>query len=133
MSSEIYWLTLTVIYSSLLFVPHTLYRMATTGPLKLLNNPVPGDEPFAVGWARRSNRAHMNALENLASFAPVILAIELTGASNETSVMAAQVYFWARVVHAPFCIVKTPAVRTIAYIVGMSATLTIAAKLLKIF
>ena len=35
MSSEIYWLTLTVIYSSLLFVPHTLYRMATTGPLKL--------------------------------------------------------------------------------------------------
>ena len=129
MSSEIYWLTLTVIYSTLLFIPYAIYRISNIGLVKLLMDPLPGDDPFDAKWAHRSYRAHMNALENLVPFAAVVLAVEIAGAGNEVTALAVQVYFWARIIHAPFYIVKTPVVRTLAYFIGLAATLTIAFQL----
>ena len=125
MAPEIYWLVLTAVLSSLLFVPYAVVRIRKIG-LKVFSNPLPGDDPFEQAWAHRAYRAHMNAYENLVTFAPIALAVVLTGSSNEITAMAAQVFFWSRLVHAPFYIIKTPFVRTIAYFIGLIAMLVMA-------
>lgn len=130
MSSEIYWLTLVTVYSSLLFAPYAYYRIARVGLIKPLVDPLPGDDPFADEWAHRAYRAHMNSVESLVIFAPLAIAVHVTGMGNETTAIACQVFFWARLVHAPFYIVKTPFVRTIAYFFGLGASLTLAYQLL---
>lgn len=130
MSSEIYWLVLTVLFSSLLFIPYAYQRIARIGLVRLLVNPLPGDDPFKVEWAHRAYRAHMNAIENIVIFAPLVLAIELTGINNEVTATACATYFVARVFHAPFYIFNTPFVRTIAYFVGLGACLVLAYQLL---
>ncbi len=129
MSTEIYWLTLTTVLTALLVGPYAVYRISRIGLARLLVNPSPGDEPFDDEWAHRAYRAHMNAFENLILFAPLVLAVQLTGSNNETTAMAAAVYFFARLVHAPFYILKTPYMRTLAYFVGLGACLTLAYQL----
>ena len=130
MTGEIYWLTLTTLFSSLLFIPYAYVRISNIGFVRLLVSPLPGDDPFEKEWAHRAYRAHMNAIENIVIFAPLVLAVQLTGLNNEVTLQACMVYFWARVIHAPFYIFNTPFVRTIAYFVGLGASLVLAYQLL---
>ena len=133
MSSEMFWLTLTVVYSSLLFIPYAYVRISKISkihPLQVFIDPVPGDDPFDEAWAHRAYRAHMNAFENLVLFAPLAIAVEVSGAGNEVTAAACATYFWARLIHAPFYITKTPYVRTLAYFVGLIACLVLAYSLL---
>ncbi|MCK5396546.1 MAG: MAPEG family protein [Gammaproteobacteria bacterium] len=130
MTGEIYWLTLTTLFSSLLFIPYAYVRISKIGFVRLLVSPLPGDDPFEKEWAHRAYRAHMNAVENIVIFAPLVLAVQLTGLNNEVTLQACMVYFWARVIHAPFYIFNTPFVRTIAYFVGLGACLVLAYQLL---
>ena len=130
MTNEIYWLTLVTVYSGLLFIPYAYVRISRIGFVQLLVNPLPGDDPFEQEWAHRAYRAHMNAIENIVIFAPLVLAVEITGANNETTAMACAIFFWARLLHAPFYILNTPFVRTIAYFVGLGACLVLAYQLL---
>ena len=73
MTTELYWLTLTALMTALFWVPYVLNRMAVTG----LGNTLAGTAPD-IGklsdWAQRACRAHTNAIENLAIFAPVVQA-----------------------------------------------------------
>jgi len=130
MTSEIYWLTLVTAYSAVLFLPYAYVRISSIGLLRLLTNPLPGDDPFKLEWAHRAYRAHMNAIENIAIFAPLVLAVQVTGSNNEVTAQACMIYFWARLVHAPFYILNTPFVRTIAYFVGLGACLVLVYQLL---
>ena len=49
---------------------------------------------------RRANRAHVNLVEQFAAFAGLMVIAHLLQVSTSTTVLAATVYFWARVVHA---------------------------------
>lgn len=129
-TDEIYWLTLVTVYSGLLFIPYAYVRISRIGFVRLLVSPLPGDEPFEEEWAHRAYRAHMNAIENIVIFAPLVIAVQLTGVNNETTAVACMTYFWARVLHAPFYILNTPFVRTIAYFVGLGACLVLAYQIL---
>jgi len=62
------------------------YQVASTSPLP--------------AWVDRANRAHMNALENFAPFAAVVLIAHAAGVSNSTTAISAAVYFYARAAHA---------------------------------
>lgn len=129
-TNEIYWLTLTAAFTLLLVLPYAFVRIRHIGFLKLLSNPLPGDDPFEQAWAHRAYRAHMNAIENLVVFAPLALAITVTNSANEITAMACAVYFWARVVHAPFYILNTPYIRFISYFTGVGACFVLAYQLL---
>ncbi len=130
MTSEIYWLTVVTAYSAVLFLPYAYVRISSIGLVRLLTNPQPGDDPFELEWAHRAYRAHMNAIENIAIFAPLVLAVQVTGSNNEVTAQACMIYFWARFVHAPFYILNTPFVRTFAYFVGLGACLVLVYQLL---
>jgi len=134
MSSEIFWLTLTATFTVVLWLPYGYYRIAKTIPkigfLRLAADPLPGDDPFEDKWAHRAYRAHMNAVENLVVFAPLIFAVQVTGSNNDVTAIASATYFWARLVHGIFYTVKLPFVRTIAWFTGVIACLVLAFEIL---
>lgn len=131
MSAEIYWLTWNVVLTAAMVIPYALYRMKKLGGLwQVFLTPLPGDNPFDDDWAHRAYRAHMNAFEGIALFAPMALAVHVTGSGNETTAIAAATYFWARLVYAPLYYFEVPVLKTTAWFIGLGATLYLAYALL---
>jgi hypothetical protein len=71
MSRELFWLTLTVALTGLLWIPYILDRCKVRGLKATMDNPKPNDTPQSP-WAMRLYFAHTNAVENLVIFAPVL-------------------------------------------------------------
>ena len=61
---------------------------------------------------------HANAVENLVVFATLVLIANAAGVSNATTVLACEIYFWARLVHIIAYTFAVPWVRTLAFTVG---------------
>ena len=83
MPKELFWLTLTAALTGLLWVPYILDRIAVRGLMGALANPSPADKPQS-GWADRMMAAHVNAVENLIVFAPLVLTAHALGISPKT-------------------------------------------------
>jgi len=98
MTRELFWLTLTVILTGLLWVPYIINRCQIRGLTGAMANPSRNDKPHA-DWANRLMFAHDNAIENLIIFAPLVLILNAIDYSDKWTVMACAVYFWARVAH----------------------------------
>lgn len=124
MASELAWLAWTAALTAVLWIPYILGRFATTGMVTPADyrDPRPPDLP---AWVRRCDRAHVNAVESLAPFAALVLVAHVAGIADATTVMWAMVYFWARVAHAAVYWAGIPYVRTLAFAVGLVATLAI--------
>ena len=127
-SSELYSLTVIATATALMWVPYVLARLRARG-LKAIANVDPGVPPEPA-WALRARAAHANAVENLVVFAPLVLALAVTGISTPATVLAAQVYVGARLAHYAIFVAGIPFARTAAYFVGVAATLVIAGALL---
>jgi uncharacterized MAPEG superfamily protein len=129
-SPELFWLAATRVMTGLLWVPYVANRVKELG--------LPGwqwflaaDPPPSAPWAARAMRAHFNALENLAIFAPLAIGVHVAGAGNAATAMASQLYFATRAVHYAVCLAGMPiAARTIAFLLGVGAQLTLGATLL---
>ena len=130
-SSEIYWLTWNVVLTAFMVMPYAIYRVGKLGGVwQVFLTPLPGDSPFDDEWAHRAYRAHMNAFEGIALFAPVAIGAHVTGVSNEVTAIASATFFWARLIYAPMYYFKVPVLRTAIWFVGLGATLTIAFQIL---
>lgn len=131
MTPELFWLTLTVILTGLLWVPYTLNRVAVRGLAGSMANPSRNDKPHAE-WATRLMFAHDNAVENLIIFAPLVLILSQLDYSTKWTVYAAAVYFWARVAHLFVYTIGLPVFRTLAFTVGFFAQVVLALAIFKI-
>ena len=120
MTPELFWLTLTVILTGLLWVPYVLNRTAIRGIGGAMANPSRTDKPHAE-WATRLMFAHDNAIENLIVFAPLVLILAQIDYSTKWTVYACAVYFWSRVVHLIVYTLGLPVFRTLAFLVGFFA------------
>lgn len=120
MTTELFWLTLTVGLTGIIWVPYILDRMATRGIMGTLGNPSPELAPPSP-WAERMKAAHANAVENLVVFAPLVLTLHALAVSSPATQMAASVYFWARLVHLAVYTLGIPVVRTLAFVIGWGA------------
>ena len=120
MSKELYWLTLTVILTGLLWVPYILDRVMVRGLMGAMANPSPTDAPQSQ-WAQRLQKAHINAVENLVIFATLVLTLSALHHSTASTVLACAVYFWARLAHAIIYWAGIPVLRTLAFTVGFLA------------
>jgi len=72
-----------------------------------------------TGWAGRAARAHHNMLENLVLFAALVLAAVLAGRTNGTTLLGAQLFFWARLVYAVVYLAGIPYLRTAVWLVSV--------------
>ena len=81
----------------------------------------------------RANRAHLNAVENFAPFAAVVLIAQATGVSSSMTVTCAAIYFYARLAHALIHISGFGLflARTLVFTVAWLAFITYAVTLLR--
>lgn len=128
MSVELMSLTWVAVLTALLWMPYILNTVAVRGLVDAVGYP---DNPAPLAtWAQRMKAAHYNAVENLVVFAALVLVANAVGVSNETTVLACQAFFWARVVHAAAYTFGIPWVRTLAFAVGFVCQMAIALQLL---
>ena len=130
MTTELYWLTLTALMTALFWVPYVLNRMVVTG----LSGMLAGHSPKSEGhsdWANRAIKAHYNAIENLAVFAPAVLITHALGISNGATKAAVVVYFFARLAHYVVYTAAVPLARTLTFTAGWLAQIAMIASILR--
>lgn len=111
-----------------LWMPIIVNRLREMGIWKALKNPEPDVRPHA-NWAYRLANAHRNAIENLAVFAPLALGVHVLGLGTAATATAASLYFWSRLAHALIYTFGIPLLRTIAFLVGFGAQVTMLLRL----
>jgi uncharacterized MAPEG superfamily protein len=120
MSTELFWLTLTVILTGLMWVPYILDRIMVRGLMGAMANPSRSDKPQSP-WAQRLYFAHTNAVENLVVFATLVLILDAQNHRTQSTAIACAVYFWARLAHVVVYTTGVPVLRTLAFAVGFLA------------
>lgn len=129
LTPELQALALICTATALMWVPYTLARIATRGLAASLANPDPSHAADPA-WAERARRAHANAVENLAVFAPLVLVAAMLSISSPATVFAGQLYLASRLLHYVVYALGIPVVRTLAFVAGSGATLVFAAAIL---
>ena len=117
MSRELYWLTLTVAMTGLLWVPYILDRIMLRGPMGATANPSPADKPQSA-WAQRMIAAHTNSVENLVVFAPLVLTAQALNIHTASTAFACALFFWCRLIYVAVYTAGIPVVRTLAFAGG---------------
>ena len=128
MSAELYWLIWTTVLTGLLWLPYIGQIIGSIGVNAALTE-TGGAEPSKT-WSVRAKKAHANAVENLAIFAPLALAVHILDASTALSAGAAAAYFGLRMVHAAVYTIGVPYLRTIVFAGGVACQGALAITLL---
>lgn len=118
MTSELMSLAWVTALTGILWVPYILNMIVVRGLMDAVGYPAE-PKPLAA-WAEKLKCAHYNAVENLVVFATLVLIANAAGISNETTVLACTVYFWARLVHVLAYTFSIPWVRTLAFVAGFA-------------
>jgi uncharacterized MAPEG superfamily protein len=124
LSLDLRWLLYSALLCLVLWVPYIVAAIGARGLTRMVGYPT-GDYGDLPDWARRNYRAHMNLVESLIPFAAIVLVVHVSGAGNATTALAAQIFFWARLLHAVVMIAGLPWIRTLTFAVGWLATLAI--------
>lgn len=124
MNDQLHWLAATCFLTALMWLPYGLEMIVHQGLMAAIGNRETPGAP--APWAARVKRAHANAVENLVVFAVLVLIAQATGADAAVIASAAQVYFWARLIHFLSYAAGIVLVRTLAFAGGWVATLWVA-------
>lgn len=128
MKTELWYLALSAAFTAVLWIPYVLDRFVTRGVGDTVGYP---DAPKPQSpWAQRLLKAHVNAVENLAVFATLVLVAVAADIDDSRIGQAAMIYFWSRVVHALAYALKLPWIRTLGFLGGFAAQAIVAAALL---
>lgn len=127
--TDLHWLGASCLLVALFWLPYVLKRMVVRGILGIMGNPE-SDAPPMTGWAIRAQAAHQNATENLVIFAPLLLVAHSLGLSGTTTLLMAQLFFFARLAHFIVYTAGIPIVRTLTFAAGWIATLGVASVVL---
>lgn len=118
MSKELVSLTWVTALTAVIWMPYVLNIIMVRGLVNAVG--YPEDPQPMSAWADKMKSAHANAVENLVVFATLVLIANAAGISNEITVMACSVYFWARLVHLASYTFAIPWVRTLAFVTGFA-------------
>lgn len=129
MTTELYWLILTLVLTGLLWVPYILQLIVQQGVVTAIWDPT-GAHPHEADWAIRAKRAHTNAVENIAVFAPLVILVEMQGLNGGITETAAIVFFFARFAHFFIYMAALPVIRTIVFVIGFGCQMVMAGRLL---
>ena len=128
MKTELMYLLWVTVLTAVIWIPYIIDRVmieGLTGAVGYPTNPKPQSP-----WAERMKAAHYNAVENLVVFAALVLIAQDAGVSNNATVMACMIYFWARLVHLLAYTFAVPYLRTLSFAVGFFCQMTLAGQLL---
>ncbi|MCL1078745.1 MAPEG family protein [Parashewanella spongiae] len=131
METANYYLALSGVLTVLLWIPYILSRMITWGLPGFLHS-YPKVIPQQSEWEKRAQRVHLNMVETMPAFIAVVLAANYLAVDTaiDTIGLWAQVFFYARVVHAFVFSLAIPYLRTPTYLVSWAAILMIGAQVI---
>jgi uncharacterized MAPEG superfamily protein len=109
--------------TALMWVPYILARIQASGLMAAVT--YAADKDPLPDWAERAKKAHLNAIENLAPFAAVVIAAHLTQQAGAGTAFWSVVYLLARIVHYPGYISGLPYIRTLSFAVAWLAIMAI--------
>jgi uncharacterized MAPEG superfamily protein len=113
-------------------MPYVVDRFVKLGIRRTLGNPKPSDTEEQSAWAARAKRAHANAVEGLAVFAPLALVAIQSGLGPTPLVRGAcATYFFARLAHYVVYAAGAPVARTLAFLAGFGAHVALLFALLR--
>jgi uncharacterized MAPEG superfamily protein len=115
MTAELNTLVWVLALQLVMWVPYILNAIMVRGVADVMGYPE-NPKPLA-GWAQRMKSAHSNAVENLVVFVALLFVANAAGISNDVTVLACTVYFWARVVHFVSYTLGIPWIRTLSFAV----------------
>lgn len=130
MTTELFWLILTTAATGMFWMPYITKLIFVHGPVTAMAE-TGGLSPEKGTWAERAKKAHQNAVENLAIFAPLVLAIHALGVSSPTTSTAAMLYFFIRIAHYFIYLFGVPYLRTISFVAGFACQAVLAVHLLQ--
>src|SRR5712675_2602803 len=124
MSTDLKYLALTAILTASLWIPYIVAQVSTNGPLKPQNYLDPTQRPLPL-WGKRADRAYINAVENFAPFAALVIAVHLAGKADAMTAFWAMAFFWLRLAHAVVYLLGIPYLRTLLFTLGYVAVVGI--------
>ena len=130
MSTDLKYLAFTAILTASLWIPYVAGQVMTNGPLAPTNYLDPTPRPLPL-WGKRADRAYINAVENFAPFAALVIAIHLAGKANAMTAFWAMSFFWLRFAHAVVYLLGIPYVRTVIFTLGYVAVVGLFVELIK--
>ncbi len=130
MKPELHWLVYTLTMTALFWVPYILNRIRELGKAAI-TDPNASIVPEAP-WAKRMMAAHRNAVENLAIFAPLVLALQAANISSPLTTELCMIYFYARLIHFIVYTLGVPVLRTVVFAVGFACQMGLAIQLLSL-
>ena len=125
LTRELFWMVSTITMTAHFWLPYIVNRLKEHGIGPALWNPQPDTRPQA-DWALRMMRAHANAVENLVIFAPLVLALHVTGMNTPATATACVTYFFARLAHYVIYTLGVPLLRSVAFAIGVAAQTVLA-------
>lgn len=129
MTTEIYWLILSILLTAILWLPYIINRLLEQGIFKALWDP-DGETTSQIEWAQRLMNAHVNAVENLVIFAPLVIISHVLNMNTELTAVAAILYFYSRLAHVVLFTFRVPVLRIIAFFGGFIAQIILILTLL---
>jgi len=116
------------VMTALLWMPHITWLIIQEGlfPALMDGNRAKEVKPM---WAKRGQKAHVNATENLAAFAALVLVAHLAGEDPALIGTFAKWYFILRALHFVVYLFGLPVVRTVVYLAALGVELAIAAQI----
>jgi uncharacterized MAPEG superfamily protein len=131
MKTELLYLLLTAVLTGVLWIPVVIGYVSSGRRLTPSTYKAAPTTPLP-DWVNRAHRAHLNAVENFAPFAAVVLIAQATGVSSGVTVSCAAIYFYARLAHAVIHISGFGLLfaRTVIFTVAWLAFITFAVVLL---
>jgi uncharacterized MAPEG superfamily protein len=128
MTSELMSLTWVVALTAVMWIPYILNTIMVQGLVDAVGYP---DNPKPLApWAARMKKAHYNAVENLVVFAALVLMLNAAGVSNATTVLACNIFFWARLVHLLVYTFGIPWLRTLSFVVSWLCVVALTVQLI---
>lgn len=128
MSIELRTLVWVLALQLVMWLPYILNLIMVRGLVDAVGYP---DNPKPMAkWAQRMKAAHYNAVENLVVFAALVMVGNVAGISNDLTVLACGVYFWARVAHLVSYTLGIPWVRTLSFAASWAAMVAFVVQLL---
>ena len=128
MKPELMYLVWVTTLTALIWIPYIVDRIRVEGVWGAVGYPA-NPKPLS-SWAQRMKAAHYNAVENLVVFAVLVLIAQDAGVSNNATVTACMIYFWARVAHLVTYALALPLARTLSFAVGFGCQMTLVVQLL---
>ncbi len=114
MTVDLWMLIWSVVLTFALMVISVLGAMLQAGPMELAGNRE-GFQALA-GWPGRAERAYRNMLEALPLFAVLVIVAHLTKMGDAQTAMGAQLFLYARILHAVVYLIGIHWVRTLVWL-----------------